>query len=107
MSTANTPPGTGSSCAYSPIHRTIACGSVKKANTRSGSASMWTDARSGSRVIFDRGLQPLEAARPELGQERLHGREPFGADHVQAALPGRPHGDQTRVVEYLEVLGDG
>src|SRR5579875_2822326 len=105
MSSTNLPPGSASSRAYSPIQETIASGWVKYSYTRSGGASMCTDAVIASAGIGSLGaiiagfhgvLEPLQVLGPELGEEVPQGGQPF-----------RPHCVQAGVPEHFQVLGDG
>src|SRR5215472_3241455 len=116
ISRTNRPPGSGSSRAYSPIQETMASGWVKYSYTRSGGASMCTEAVTGSAAIagpcglvtgFHGLLEPLQVLGPELGEEVPQRGEPFGPHRVQAPLAVRPHGHQARVPEHLQVQGDG
>src|SRR5262245_66676225 len=85
MSRWNRPPGSASSRAVSPIQVTIASGRVKYSYTRSGGASMWIEAVTGSAVIggLHGVLEALQVLGPELGEEVPQRVEPFGAHHVQ------------------------
>src|SRR5579859_3731748 len=116
ISRTNRPPGSGSSRAYSPIQETIASGRVKYWYTRSGGASICTQAVTGSAGIvgprglisgFDGMLKPLQMVRPELGEEVSQTGQPFWPDLVQALLATRPDGYQACVPEHLQVQGDG
>ena len=77
----------------------IASGRVKYSYTRSGGASICTQAVTGSAGIvgprdlisgFDGMLEPLQMARPELGEEVSQTGQPFWPDLVQALLATRP-----------------
>src|SRR6185437_3991011 len=116
ISTTNRPPGSASSRAYSPIQETIASGLVKYSYTRSGGASMCTQAVIASVGIgglrnlisgFHGMLEPLQVLGPELGEEVTQRGEPFGPHSIQALLAVRVHGDQAGVPEHLQVQGDG
>src|SRR6516225_8506399 len=102
-STVNWPPDSGSSRAYSPIHRTIASGRVKYSQTRSGGASMWMVALTGSVVIagLHRLLEVLELLWPELGEVIPEPGQALGAHDVQAPLALRADRHQARVLEHL------
>jgi hypothetical protein len=51
-------------------------------------------------------LEPLEARRPELRQERLERLEALRPHDVEAALGLRPDRDEPRVLEHLQMLRD-
>src|SRR6516165_9848536 len=113
-STVNSPPGSGSSRAYSPIQRTKASGRVKYSQTRSGGASMWTvaltrSAQTGSVVIagLHRPLELLELLRPELREEIPQPGQALGTHDVQPPLALRAHRHQARVLEHLQMLRHG
>ena len=50
------------------------------------------------------GLQPGELSAPEPVKHRPQFREPVGSHPVPAAVPLRPHADQIRLAQHLEVL---
>src|SRR5258708_37031734 len=111
ISSANWPPGSASSRAYSPIQEMIASGRVKYSYTRSGGASMCTQALTASVAIggprsliigFHRMLEPLQVLGAELCEGVPHGGEPFRPRHIQAPLAVPLHGDQAGVPEHLQ-----
>src|SRR5258707_15064797 len=116
MSRQNRPPGSASSRAYSPIQETIASGRVKYSYTRSGGASMCTEAVIASVGIgglhnlftgFHGMLEPLQALGPELGEEVPQRGEPLRPHGIQAPLAVRVHRNQAGVPEHLQGQGDG
>jgi hypothetical protein len=52
-------------------------------------------------------LESMQALWPEFGQEIVQRGEAFRAYHIEATLTLRLDRDQTRFLEYLEVLRDG
>src|SRR5579871_3595731 len=106
--TVNWPPGSASSTAYSPIHRTSASGLVKYSQTRSGGASMCTVAVTGSASIISlhNALESLQAVRPELGEEVAHPGQSFRAHGIQPVPALRPDGDKPGIPQHLQVQGD-
>src|SRR5262245_16637525 len=108
MSTAKRPPGTGSSSAASPSHCVIRVGSVKNGKTRSGVASIQTDARTGSAVatvhlLLDGGLEGLQLGRPHVLEEVADRLQSLGTQDVEPLAPGRTDLDEAGVAERLEV----
>ena len=69
---------------------------------------MNTEATIGSAgIALDRALESLELIGPQLVEELADRFEALGTEGVQTSLTRRPHGNQARVLEHLEVLGDG
>src|SRR5262249_27320212 len=91
-------------------------GWMKYSYTRSGGASICTEAVTSSAVIagpcglvtgFHDLLEPLQVLGPELGEEVPQRGEPFGPHRVQAPLAVRALSHQASDPEHLQVQGDG
>ena len=93
------------------IQRTIASARVKYSYTSWGSASTNTEVVSGSAAIalprLHVGLETFQALRPQLREESPDGVEAFGADDVEPALAFGSDRHEARVLQDLQVLGDG
>src|SRR5919108_5661895 len=111
------PPGRGSSVASDASQRVSFSGSVKKANTISGLASIsrsWTigSVRTSAVTLtsplfsLDLARQGVEALAPELVQEGAQVGQALGTGAVEplGALP--PLGEEPGLLEDADVLGD-
>src|SRR5215212_4085931 len=109
------PPGRGSSVASAASQRVSFSGSVKKANTVSGLASIWrswtigsvrTSAVTLASPLFVLGLahEDVEAVAPELIQEPAQVRQALGARAIQPLGALTALGDESRLLEHADVL---
>jgi hypothetical protein len=57
-------------------------------------------------VGFDSVFEPVEAGRPQFGEEVLQRGHPVRVDQVQPALAGAAHADEAGLAQHLEVQRD-
>src|ERR1051325_9975184 len=110
------PPGRASNDPGCPIQRATFSSSTRNSHTVSGLAAIVTSRSRDTfsvvlsmlspllslRLAFER-LQPIA---PELVQERLQLREPFGSGSVQAPGAVASLAHEPRLLQHAQVLGD-